>query len=110
MWTADNTINVIRLILLGANVRKIQSFYIFFGKNFVNSVSERTRLGFFGKNFMVDMYEYARLWVFYNFFSNSMCELTRLSPNHSPVSESWGKSPHTHNWVVFTVLVVSSTE
>ena len=61
MWTADNTINVIRLILLGANVRKIQSFYIFFGKNF-----------------MVDMCEYARLGFFGKFFLNSMCEYTRL--------------------------------
>ena len=44
MWTADNTINVIRLILLGGSVRKIQFFIFFFGKNFVNSMSERTRL------------------------------------------------------------------
>lgn len=72
MWTADNTINVIILILLGANVRKIQFFF----KNFMNSMSEYTRLGFL-----------------VNFFSNNIHGCTRLSSNHSPGSESWGKSP-----------------
>lgn len=93
MWTADNTINVIRLILLGANVRKIQSFYIFFGKNFVNSMSERTRLGFF--------------WYF---FLQIICVDIQGCPPITPRGPRAGESPRTHNWVVSTVLVVSSIE